>query len=132
MVLGARKFIEKKSFTKEGKDYETYTYEVIDTDLTNADFDLLYETVMEAEDECAHENGLYSDDGGFHSLDVEKVSERIEEFIDDYNVIYEEDFENPFEENHADAPEILRIQKILKYLPSCTVYYNYKKVKGED
>jgi len=105
--MEGRKFIKKDIKEENGKRYSINTFELAEIPIKNKDIDLLYETVMCDDYECAYDNGLYSDiSNEFSYLDIKKVSQRIEEYIHDYEDENGEKFE--------DLSDAIRIKELLK------------------
>ena len=81
--MKAYKFIKKEEVKKENKVFENRTFEVRDVNLLDSDWYWLYTEIMNDDYECAQDNGFYETENGYHSLDCQRVAERMEEWKED-------------------------------------------------
>ncbi len=91
--MKAYKFIKKEEVKKENKVFENRTFELRNIDIPTKDWDWLYIEIMNDDYECAQDNGFYETENGYHSIDCQRVAERMEEWKQD-----SEDDEQPLKD----------------------------------
>ena len=122
----AEKFIKIKEEKTNNKTILCRYYEVRELEMCDSDWTFLNDYIMFDDIECSIENGLYQNDDGFHSIDCQKVAERMDswlsEKLDDYGETLEE-----FEENFQ--ADFKRIKKLMGDNLEFTIYYKKKDGK---
>lgn len=121
--MKAKKYISKREIEMDNKTYELVKYEVKDINLSELDWYWLYTEIMEDDYECAQNNGFYETEDDFHSIDCQRVAERMVEWEE---IMSEDD--QPITNLNQDFQDTFsRILAIMNENLDFTIYYEDKQ-----